>query len=107
MGKKTANIEEIKEFLRRISKKYKIRRAIIFGSAARGEFGEDSDVDLIIVSDFFKDKSPLERPVPLYLEWDLDYPVDFICYTIEEFEKIKKRPSIVKIALEEGIIFDF
>lgn len=38
--------------------------------------------DLIVISDEFEGVSPLKRPVKLYLEWNLDYPVDFICYTI-------------------------
>jgi hypothetical protein len=29
--------------------------------------------------------------------------VDFICYTPEEFEKLKKEVSIVSEALKEGI----
>jgi len=31
------------------------------------------------------------------------YPVDFLCYTPEEFEKLRKRISIVSVALKTGI----
>jgi hypothetical protein len=34
---------------------------------------------------------------------DLNYPVDFLCYTPEEFNKLKKEVSIVSEALKEGI----
>ncbi len=65
------------------------------------------DVGLIIVSDLFKNVIPLKRPVELYLEWNLDYPVDFICYTPEEFEELSKRPSLVREALKDGKVVEF
>jgi hypothetical protein len=34
---------------------------------------------------------------------DLNYPVDFLCYTPEEFNKLKKEVSIVSEALKEGV----
>ena len=37
------------------------------------------------------------------MKWPLDLPADFICYTPEEFEKLKKEVSIVSEALKEGI----
>ena len=52
--------------------------------------GENSDIDLIIVGEEFKDKGVLKRSPPLYLEWGLEYSVDFLCYTPEEFEVKKK-----------------
>jgi len=39
----------------------------------------------------------------LHLAWDLGMPVDFLCYTPEEFAELSKRPSIVREALREGI----
>ncbi|MBE8538707.1 nucleotidyltransferase domain-containing protein [Geoglobus acetivorans] len=101
------NLGDVESFLRRIYKKYRIKKAVIFGSSVRGEFKKDSDVDLIIVSDIFEGLSPIKRPVDLYLEWNLDYPVDFICYTPEEFEKLSKRPSLVREALKEGRVVEF
>jgi hypothetical protein len=107
MGREGIDIREVENFLRRISSKCNIKRAIIFGSAIKGEFREDSDIDLIIVSDEFKGKSALKRPVQLYLEWDLDHPVDFICYTTDEFEELKNRVSLVKEALKKGVVVEF
>jgi predicted RNA binding protein YcfA (HicA-like mRNA interferase family) len=65
---------------------------------------ENSDVDLIVVGDEFKNKSPLKRPVELYLEWTMDYPVDFLWYTPEEFEEKRKEISIVRHAINEEIV---
>jgi len=41
-------IEEIKEKILPILKKYDIKRAGIFGSVARGEEGSDSDIDILV-----------------------------------------------------------
>ena len=76
---------------------------MLFGSRATNKFREESDVDLIIVGEF-KGKNNLKRAPPLYFQWHLDLPVDFLCYTPKEFNKLKKRVSIVKEALDHGII---
>jgi hypothetical protein len=39
----------------------------------------------------------------MYDYWELRYPVDFLCYTPKEFEREKKKVSIVSEALREGI----
>lgn len=106
MGK-NIDLRKVEDFLRKISKKYKLKKAIIFGSSVKGNFGENSDIDLIIISDKFEGLSSLKRPVELYLEWDLDYPVDFICSTTKEFEKLKRRVSLVKEALKNGKVINF
>jgi len=36
------------------------------------------------------------------LEWDLDYAVDFLCYTPEEFRVFSSAPGMVRQALTEG-----
>jgi len=98
--------QEKDEILRRLKgfiKRHKVEKAVLFGSAARGEARESSDLDIILVSDEFKGKSALKRPVPFYLEWDLGYPVDFLCYTPEEFNDLKEKVTIVREAVREGI----
>ncbi|HJH26934.1 MAG TPA: nucleotidyltransferase [Methanophagales archaeon] len=97
-------VKALKGFKQKICQKYDIKEMILFGSQVRGEADENSDVDLIVVGDEFKDKSPLKRPVALYLEWTMDYPVDFLCYTPEEFEEKRKEISIVRHAIKEGVV---
>ena len=41
-------INEIKDAVEKVGKKYGIKSAYLFGSYARGEANEDSDVDIII-----------------------------------------------------------
>ena len=100
-------IVAINKFKKNISKKLQIKKLILFGSYARGDYHEDSDVDLILVSPAFRRKKFVKRSWGFYKFWHLDpeinYPVDFICYTQEEFKKLKKCVSLVSMALEEGI----
>ncbi len=104
MGQRRIEVmKRLREF-KEIAKKYKVERIILFGSRATGKIKESSDVDLIVVS---KEKEKLELLQSLYHEWHInqriDLPVDFICYTPEEFEKKEGEISIVSLALKEGI----
>lgn len=104
MGRKKSQlIQQLKQFRDKIARNYKIEKVILFGSRLTGKINEDSDIDLIIVGEEFRGKEALKRSSPLYLEWDLEYAVDFLCYTPEEFDKRKKQIGIVKEAVEKGI----
>lgn len=48
MNSKIYTIDEIKTIIAPIAKKYGIERAYLFGSYARGEATEKSDIDIII-----------------------------------------------------------
>lgn len=103
MVKKTDLINQLKEFLSRISKKVRVSRLIFFGSRARGHPRKYSDVDLIVVSPDFR-KKKFGRSRELYDFWDLDLPVDFLCFTPEEYEEKRKSPlNIVGMAERKGI----
>lgn len=97
--KKYKLIKELKGF----KQKNDIEKMYLFGSMAYGEPHKYSDIDLIVVSKRFKKKGILKRSPELYLKWDIDYPVDFLCYTPEEFNKLKKQITIVREAVKEGI----
>ena len=73
-------------------KKYRPEKIILFGSVARGEEKENSDLDFFIVKDtkkkFFDRVSEAER----FIKTDRD--VDLIVYTPEEFEKAVQEKRI-------------
>jgi len=104
MGKKNTLIEKLKTFRDNISSVFPIERMLFFGSMAEGKAKKWSDIDLIVVSKKFKGKRPLDRGLELYMRWNLEYPVDFLCYTPEEFERSKKRIGILSYALKHGIL---
>ncbi len=79
------------------------RKAIIFGSVARSEADEWSDLDLVIVADTARPF--LER----YLDFDGLYDVwrrlDLLVYTPEEFAQMQAegRPFIEHV-VEQGVV---
>ena len=104
MGKKEPLIKELKKFLKSLSKDFLISNIILFGSRSTKKFNEFSDVDLIIVSRDFAKLDFFERVKKMYNYWNIDLPVDFICYTPEEFNKLRNEVSIVRDALSNGIV---
>ncbi|MBU0470235.1 MAG: nucleotidyltransferase domain-containing protein [Nanoarchaeota archaeon] len=102
MGRRK-HIDQLKEFRKKLSKNIKLDKMFLFGSRAKGKPTRYSDFDLLIVSPSFKKKKSLERGLGFYKLWNLDYPVDFLCYTPEEFNKYKKKLTIVREAVEKGI----
>ena len=95
--------KELIEFKNKVSKEIPIKKLILFGSRVKGKTGRDVDVDLIVVSPKFKKLDFFQRGAKLYDYWHLNYPVDFLCYTPEEFNKLSKQVTIVSTALKEGL----
>lgn len=103
MDRKTTLIKSLKSFKKKVDKDFKLKKVIFFGSRAKGVPHQYSDVDLILVSSKFKKLDFVERGAKMYNYWDIHYPVDFLCYTPEEFNRLKKQTTIVQEAIKEGI----
>jgi uncharacterized protein len=96
----------VKRFRDEIVGNLSLRKLILFGSRARGDFNEDSDFDLIVVSDEFEGIRSFERMGRLGLRkyWGYKYPVDMVCLTSKEFEKWKdNRQTFIGLAVSEGV----
>lgn len=102
MGKEK-NIEMLREFKERLSEKIEIEKMIFFGSRVSGKTHRWSDFDLLIVSPKFERKKFRYRPLGFHRYWNLNYPVDFLCYTPREFNKLKKQVTLVREAVEKGV----
>src|SRR3990167_4712544 len=103
MGKKES-LKVINEFVAKLSKDFRLKEVIFFGSRAEGRARKESDIDLIIVSDDFEEMNFFERFAKMYDYWDELIAVDFLCFTVKEYERLKKRISIVSEALKTGIV---
>jgi len=88
---------------KRIEEKLHPERLILFGSRARGDAREDSDVDLLVVME--TDAKPAYRSLPVRKALQ-DIPVskDIVVYTPEEFDAWRPASaSLVSRAMNEGI----
>ncbi len=74
-------------------------KVLIFGSRAKENAREESDIDIIIVSDYFSKMSFIQRMPFLLKKAPFEKHVDYLCYTPDEFEKVKKASSVLIDAL--------
>lgn len=82
---------------------YEPERVILFGSYARNESDELSDVDLVIIKDTTEDFFSRLRSVLRLL--DVNRALDILVYTPTEFEIMKQRGNaLIETVLEEGIV---
>jgi len=101
INRKTNKI--VKRFINLIVKKFNLKKIIIFGSFARGDYHKGSDLDLIIVGEF-KERF-IDRIGKIIELNDSDLEIEAMVYTEEEFQKmIKERRPFIEQALEEGIV---
>ena len=94
------NREALKQHIVSVFKPFDPQRIIIFGSFARGDWDEMSDIDVIVV--YRTDKSFLDRLKELYLSWDIPKAVDILAYTPEEFEQMFQHNFFIQEALNTG-----
>ena len=99
-------IKLIKETILDVAKEYNvdIDKIILFGSRARGDYREDSDWDILIVT-----KQALDRKTKFGFWYDiyrkLKFPADIIIVSKDVFERYKSDYGFIyAYALEEGIV---
>ncbi len=95
--------DEIREHIMAAARKLNAKKAWLFGSYARGDAREDSDVDVLFVTE-----STLPRPLRSEAAYDaldgLDAPKDVLVYTPEEFSRWKHVPgALCYNVIHEGI----
>ena len=95
-------LEELHNIVEQIITKYKPEKVILFGSAARGDSGPQSDVDLLII----KKDTPhfgADRIRQLSKMIKRSIPVDFLIYRPDELEKrLIMGDPFLKMIIEEG-----
>lgn len=93
--------KEIEYISKEITRKYRPQKIILFGSAARGNFGPDSDLDFFIIKD---DPRPGgERIYDVSGMFEHNVATDVIIYTPAEVKQcIKWGDPFVKEILAKG-----
>lgn len=97
---------QIDRMVRVIVKEYRPEKIILFGSAARGEIGPDSDVDLFVVKNDMKSRHQRSVDVRKILrDTAYTFPLDVLVYTQKELEyRLWLGDFFVKRVMEEGRI---
>jgi len=94
----------LRDLVARIVAGYAPQRIILFGSYARGEEREDSDIDLLIVKD--TDERPIDRWMAvkrLVRDRNRKVPVCPLVYTPREIEqRLAIQDFFIQEVLEEG-----
>ena len=96
----------VKGYVKKLSPSIFVNKAILTGSWARGTQREDSDVDLIIISDDFSKMPFSERLSYLHKAWTNKIPLEAFGYTVDEFRQLRHRSIYVRDAIRNGLVLD-
>jgi predicted nucleotidyltransferase len=95
-------IDLLAEVVRRIVEVARPERIVLFGSAARGDVGPDSDLDLLVVKRGVEHRRRLAQLIYRRL-LGVEVPVDVLVVTPEDIEEFRdKVGTIIGPALREG-----
>ena len=98
-GKMKKSLDEIKEIIKKhkdeLKEKYSVKEIGIFGSFARGEAKEDSDIDILV---------EFEKPIGFFKFLELEeYLSNLIGREVDLVSKKALKPNIGKHILEEVV----
>ena len=82
------------EALRRLG----VERIVLYGSCARGDFNEASDVDLVVI--WSTQHRMFERIERVLEVADSDLPLAPLVYTSDEYERLKERGAVLIESVE-------
>jgi predicted nucleotidyltransferase len=78
------------------------KRIILFGSAARGQMKEHSDLDIMVVVRNGQHRRRTAKRIYMNL-WGIEYVIDIVVITEEDIEKYRENPYMVIFhALKDG-----
>ena len=84
-------------------REYEPERIILFGSQARGNADQYSDLDIVIIKE--TDERFLDRLKTIYELVQPRFAMDVLVYTPQEFAEMHERGnSFVEMILNEGIV---
>jgi len=98
------NEELIGLMVRRIVDGFAPQQIVVFGSCARGDDQDDSDLDLLVVMPFAGTKRDVQVAMRMALR-DFDVPVDLILASPQEIEQKRDVNGLIyRTAYREGRI---
>lgn len=105
VGRGTVGEEVLRQIVQRIVEVAAPKKIILFGSAARGEMGPDSDIDLLVVTETDHPRETAQRIRQRLLGVPPGVPKDVIVVTPDHLERHKDTIGFIfRPALREGRI---
>jgi predicted nucleotidyltransferase len=104
MQKKNVPKKILQNIIQRIVEVAHPDRIIMFGSAARGEMGPHSDIDLLVIQKGLR--NPRDVAAKIYMQlYGVGKAVDIIVVSPEQVEKYRDSPYLVIYpATREGVV---
>jgi len=81
-----------------------IEKISLFGSYARGRADLFTDLDVLVIMD--TDKPFIERIGEIYSLLAMPVDADILCYTPEEFRRMRDTPFIKSILQDEVVLYE-
>ena len=90
--------EIIRGFVSRLTNEIPVEEVILFGSYAHENAREHSDIDLAIVSDWFRGKAHIENLQYLSrLAANYNSLIEALPFTVEEYRNLDKRTFLARV----------
>ena len=93
--------------VQRVVEAAKPRQIVMFGSAARGELGPNSDIDLLVVKEGPFHRGKLTEKIYMNMR-GVGHAVDIVAVTTEDVERYRDSiGTVIRQALREGkVVYD-
>jgi predicted nucleotidyltransferase len=92
-----------KRFAKALKEHMNVNQLKLFGSRARGDNFVTSDYDFVLVSGEFSGKHFTRRASQLYKLWHSNCDLEVLCYTPEEWHRLKDKRGILLNVQDEGV----
>jgi predicted nucleotidyltransferase len=98
--------DELRRVVAQLRDGYRPERILLFGSVARGDVHEDSDLDLLLIKR--TSKRWLDRAAEARLLLDTDLAVDVVVYTPDEFAQkcVSEEPVFRELLADARTLYD-
>ena len=96
----TEILDVINKYVSELKKHFNISSIILFGSYAKGNNNEDSDIDIAVISEDFEDIYD-SMAILMGMTWDIDARIEPHPITVEDYENI--ATPFVKEVIDTGI----
>lgn len=106
MRKKTVPKKLIRELVSRIVEVADPDQIVLFGSAARGEMGPHSDIDLLVIKTGAEGAYSRAIAADIYMRlYGIGQAVDLVVVSPEQVEKYRESPYLViNPAMRDGLV---